>query len=847
MRFLNLLKSRAGERQGAVRSDRLPGHPQGDTAYLVPVVALTEDMLVTRDGAFIIMLEMPPLDIGFAGQDFSRWVERYQMALDGLPAGTAFQVTVLIEPHDPTPDLKYFLDCAKEWEDTSHKEGLTQRKQAQAAAFARAAQEMTASLASWFDETNPITWRTIFTLSHRPGLQGTKSLLFSRNGKGPDNLEGLLTKAPAARETLQQRLGVLTSAFTTAGIPLRLMDPGEMCQAVWRALRPAVTQASPLSAQEMVVEMADGREPFRKPPPPKEAFTPNLTADKLASLLAPDTVLERENWIEIDGVKVSGYVVYDFMPNRPAMIHRLANLEGGWCGTMHIEVADPSVVAGRLRQREVQLAAMEHAKISKGLLADFGAQQEVGAVQEQRMRMETTGQTPLFIRFFVMRTAMDEKTLAKRNRELESLLTTIGAKAFQARYSQLLLWKSVLPVGSLALNQKPRNMTPQSLGTFFWPSRKRLMDPEGVYLGIDENTRLPVRVDPFGARADRTPSYLVLGRPGAGKSVTLRSLQVAAQLSGGSVMAVDVEGEMRPFCEQYGGRYIEVGSASGDRINVLDIPPDSEDPLLAGTEHLIAFCEAVRGQPIPKGLEWNALAEAYRIAVEDRGWISEVRSDAVASQWRHEDAPRLADIVRILETSPSPTSKSLAEMLRPYAQGVYASYFNTPTTFDITEEQLVVFGLQHVNDLSGQLRVYLWQVMGLIWGEVVRRNTADREVTQHVMLDEVWKLLEAPGGASAVENMARRFRKRRTALWLATQQVGEFLDSPTGRRILSVVGNTFLMEQRPVEAKRLQATFELSDYMAQRLQRLGTGHGVLVTPEGTLRIWVAVPEGWGIY
>ena len=295
------------------------------------------------------------------------------------------------------------------------------------------------------------------------------------------------------------------------------------------------------------------------------------------------------------------------------------------------------------------------------------------------------------------------------------------------------------------------------------------------------------------------------------------------------MLAVDVEGEMRGFCEQYGGRYIEVGSASGDRINVLDIPPDSDDPLLAGTEHLIAFCEAVRGQ------------------VQDRGWIRNEDLDPAKRHWRHEDAPRLADVVRILETSPSPTSKSLAEMLRPYAQGVYASYFNTPTTFDITEEGLVIFGLQHVNDLSDQLRVYLWQVMGLIWGEVVRRSAIDPKSIQHVMLDEVWKLLEAPGGAGAVENLARRFRQRRTALWLATQQVGEVLDAPIGRRILSVVGNTLLMEQRPVEAKRLQATFDLTDHMSDNLQRLGTGHGVLVTPEGTLRIWIAVPEGWGVY
>jgi hypothetical protein len=186
-------------------------------------------------------------------------------------------------------------------------------------------------------------------------------------------------------------------------------------------------------------------------------------------------------------------------------------------------------------------------------------------------------------------------------------------------------------------------------------------------------------------------------------------------------------------------------------------------------------------------------------------------------------------------------------MLRPYAEGVYAPYFNTPTTFDIAEESLVVFGLQHVNAVSDQLRVYLWQVMGLIWGEVLRRHAVEPSGAQHVFLDEVWKLMEAPGGGAAIENMARRFRKRRTALWMASQEVGEFLDSPDGRRILSVVGNTFLMEQRPVEAKRLQETFSLSDHITHTLQRLGTGHGILILPEGNLRIWVAVPEAWQVY
>lgn len=824
-----------------------PGHPEGDTASLVPVVAMTEDMLLTSDGAFVVMLEMPPLDIGLSGQDFARWAERYELALEKLPPGTTLQMTVLLEPHDETADLAYFVDSANQWGALENGGAHPQRKMAQAAALASASEHMTASLAAWFDETQPVTWRSILTLHHRPGLQGAKSFIFSRDGQSAPDIEGLLARAPAARDLLQRRLSVLMTAFAGAGIPLRLMAPGEMCQALWRALHPAATCPQSSGAQDLALELSSDKAVHRRTPPDADIFHPGLSAEEIQDLLAPDTVLEREGWIEIDGVKLAGYVVHDFRPNRPAMIHRLVSLEGGWSGSLHIEVADPAFIANKLRTREVQLAAQEHAKAQKGLLPSFSSHQEVGAVQEQRMRMETSGQTPIFIRLFVTRSAEDERVLAKRCRDLESLLTTIGAAAFPARHSQLLLWKSTFPLGNLALNQRPRNMTPGSLGTFFWPAEERLLDPEGVYIGIDERNKLPVRIDPFGADADRTPSYLVLGRPGAGKSVMLRSVILSSLLSGGRAMAIDVEGEMQGFCERYGGRYIEVGTAVGERVNVLDIPPDSQDPLLAGTEHLIAFCEAVRGQPIPKGREWNGLAEAYQAALEDRGWLTAAGNPSGRSYWKHEDAPRLSDIARILETAPSETSRSLAEMLRPYAQGVYAPYFNTPTTFDIAEESLVVFGLQHVNAVSDQLRVYLWQVMGLIWGEVIRRHATDPSSAQHVFLDEVWKLMEAPGGGAAIENMARRFRKRRTALWMASQEVGEFLDSDGGRRILSVVGNTFLMEQRPVEARRLQETFSLSDHVTHSLQRLGTGHGILVLPEGNRRIWVAVPEAWQVY
>ncbi len=309
------------------------------------------------------------------------------------------------------------------------------------------------------------------------------------------------------------------------------------------------------------------------------------------------------------------------------------------------------------------------------------------------------------------------------------------------------------------------------------------------------------------------------------------------------------------YCRYYGGRYIEVGTPKGELINVMDIQLDTDDPLIGGTEQLVAFAEAVRGTEIRPGSEWNVLADAYKRALIDREWLKENYDGSVEivspGGWKSGDAPLLGDIVDILKRDQvNPDAFSMSQMLAQYVgNGVYASYFNRPTTFSIRDENLVIFGLKHVNahSSSSQLRVYLWQILGLIWSEVLGRHMKDKETANNVMLDEVWALLKAPGGVGAIENMARRFRKRKAGLWMATQEVREFLDSPDAKKVLSIVGNTFLMDQRPTEAALLQNLYSLPAGTESVLTHLGTGRGLMVLPDKILRISVAVPKEWHSY
>ena len=831
-----------------------PGQPTADTADLVSIIAIDDPFLITKEGAFVLMFEIPEIDMDIYGQTEDELCKRYQMTLGALPPDTRFQMTIFEEPFDPSDDIRYFSERSKAFQrEIEYMDPLSvPYRQGQALAVSSIA--MTARTAEMYDLIKPIRRRTVITLYYLPGaVNVARNIVMGQYAEA--DIAEIRKGKESAQENLEERISILQSAFSGAGLPLIQLTPQEALTAVWRTMHPFSSKDPYVSASDIAKNIDLGEEIYKKDPPAPEEWEDDLKPEQISSMLSPNYVIERKDILEIDGVLMKGYVVYDFRPNRPTFMYRLNSLSGSWLGTLFVEVMDPAVAADKLSQRETQLSAQEMVKARQGMLVDFGVRQEVTAVQESRMQLETAGQAPINIRFFVFRTALTKKELENRCRELESLFKTIGVAAFPADYTQKHLWRSYIPLGVMCTEQKRRNMNAPALSTFFWPQRKRYNEENGIYMGFDESTNLPLFLDPFGSSNNKTPIFLSVGRPGAGKSVWLKTMMTSAMISGGRVMAVDIEGEMEEYCEYYGGRYIEVGTPNGELINVMDIQLDTDDPLIGGTEQLVAFAEAVRGTAIQPGPEWNVLADAYKRALIDRDWLKENYDGSFTvldrEGWKSEDAPLLGDIVDILRRDQAnPDALSMSQMLAQYVgNGVYASYFNRPTTFNIRDERLVIFGLKHVNthSSSSQLRVYLWQILGLIWSEVLGRYMKDQDTANHVMLDEVWALLKAPGGVGAIENMARRFRKRKAGLWMATQEVREFLDSADAKKILSIVGNTFLMDQRPMEASLLQNLYSLPEGTENVLTHLGTGRGLMVLPDKILRVSVNVPGEWHSY
>ena len=826
------------QKNNSARDGKKFSAPESDTLGLVPILKVLPDMLITTHGKFVRMFEFPSVPAEAGGEQTISIQRRYANALASLPPGSKFQLTIIPSPIDPTPDLEHFFKFQQFW---SSETGANQRDIANlsSTAIEEAARSFMALITNWYSSVNPITWRMIITLSYMPSFQGRKGLfsIGGSNGAYDNALEG---HAGSAREYFSQHGGILLQSFQNQGLELIPLDGPEMAQAVWRVLHPTTTGAQERSANSALQNVLDKREgqfsSYSAPGP--EVFSPHFPPTQIIEELAPDNVREEPDLIYIDGIYLKGYSVYDYNPGSMIHLQQLTSFPGGFLGSLFVYVEDPALIAGKLRSKETSLKGKSHLRQSKGFISSFGSDQEAGAVETARAKMEMGLENPISIRFFIIVAAATPDELKNRSLNMENILTTLGAKFFATTHNQLHTWQTALPLAHIATQQKKRNMTPGSLQTFFWPPKSRLFEEDGRYMGVDLNSGTPLYYNPLGSAKDRSPTLLAIGKMGGGKSVWLRANMLIGLMRGNTIFAVDLEGEMEDFVEAYGGRYVNVGASSGDRINVLDVPLDDDQPLIAGVEQLVAFTSTVLQRKIEHGLEWNALADAYEAAIKDR--IGSLNPE----DWSPQKAPVLSDIADILEHM-GETGKSLSAGLKPYASGVYSQFFNTPSTLDISNERLVVFGLGDIHASPAadiRKRAYLWQVMSIIWSETVSRHRKNPDHITDVFLDEVWALLQAPGGGEAIENMARRYRKRNGILWMATQEVDEFLDSEVGRRILKIVGTTILMSQTDYATDDLQGLLHFSDYIRNLLVEMPTGKSVIKLPVGLKVVRTFIPE-----
>lgn len=833
--------------------------PTADTLGITPVLAISGPSLINRDGVFIRMAQILPMDLGPGDQNLDRVISCFIQSVGKLPPFINLQLTSLPSPYDGSKDLEHFLRRSKEYGMMAQSsKDASENWRRQYTNLGLAAYSMGIGLASWFDAAHPRQQSLLLTMTLDPSSGINRGQLIDKNGAVNFNiLQSLQAQSPAVNEKLSEEFLLVLQAFKNSKISIQELQPGEMCRHIWTAMHPLAVGKTGETSRDMAAELMENRTPFNRIPD-AEAFEYAGTPEALAHLLVPNTFVEQEKYLQIDGAYCAGYVVYDFTPYQSANVSCLPDLPGAIAASLYLEVKDPAEMAEKMRGRQTQLAGDMISRNRWGMVEDNIAIDELTTVKSARRMVESARQMPIYIRFYVQQSAATLDALDKQCKDLERALRLAGAAFFPVRWTQMPLWESILPCGLNTIAQKPRNMTAESLGPFFWPPRTFLNEAEnGTYIAIDNDTGTPIFYDFFGDRNDRNPSWLLLGKVGSGKSVTVRSLNTSFLIDGGRVFMLDIEGENREWCEYYGGRYVEIGLPGGETINPLDAPPDSTQPVEDSIHQFLSFYQIIMGlkSPLEEGPAKNTLIAAYMSVLEDRGWV---RRDPQTGLWSpslsiedydSRDAPILSDITSVLANM-GEVGISLVEKFLQFSDktGLYSRYTNLRTSFNIRTERLVCFGLKHLIEHDPvMLNLSLYEVLQMIWSEILRSNSQNPEIIHSVPIDECRFFLDIPTAADWLEKVGSRLRKRKGSIGLASQKAHEFLDNPSGRRILSVMGTKFLLGQEVTEINNLKNLLGLTDLEASYLADTETGNGLALFPKGVhKRIHIDAPVDWRV-
>jgi len=444
-----------------------------------------------------------------------------------------------------------------------------------------------------------------------------------------------------------------------------------------------------------------------------------------------------------------------------------------------------------------------------------------------------------------------EEDLNMRCERVEDILARRATEVRALTFRQLEALKSILPAGNLCVHGRGtfRNLTLGGTASVLPVSSSAFSHPTGAFLGYT-GTGSPVFFDPFiGPPWLPNQHMVVLGYPGSGKSVTLKTFCGRLSLMGVKVLIFDPEGEYREAAKNlYDGEIVPIAAGVPAGMNPLEIEverdPDTEKEYInisdkvADVRALVATI--VRGfasRPLEPE-EIAVLEEAVRELYAERGITSDPASlyepggrklpdGSFAVGGVRKRMPTLSDLHAKLGEKPG--TEKLCLILKPFLRGKSLGMFDGETERDLTTP-VVVFDLSRIRDEFTKFYA-MFVVLTWAWHRFALRHTGKKMV----VIDEAWMFVKWPDSAQFLETLARRGRKHDTALVVASQYVEEFLAREEGRSVIDGCATNILLGQNPSVVDQVVEVFKLPKGMGERLQIFTQGRCIIKVGGKTLQ------------
>lgn len=486
----------------------------------------------------------------------------------------------------------------------------------------------------------------------------------------------------------------------------------------------------------------------------------------------------------------------------------IINLDKIFDVTMHVHPVDTPSMLKTLRRKVAEVQSQISMREAKGLVRDPVLDTAYRDLEELRDKLQQAQERLFNFGLYITIYGFSEDELNKTETEIKSLLEARLVYTKPALFQQVEGYQSVLPLAGDKLEINTYlNSSPVS-STFPFVSFD-LTSNKGILYGLNRHNNSLVLFDRFSL-----PNYnsVIFGTAGGGKSY-LSKLEVLRSLMWGiDIIVIDPEREYEYLAQAVGGSYTNISLTSKNHINPFDLPVPREDEspsdvLRSNIVNLIGLFRLMLGGLTPEedAILDQAITETYAS-----------RDITPESDFSKITAPLLSDLELVLASTAG--GEGLAMRLKKYTTGTWSGFINQPTNIEM-KNRFVVFS---VRDMEDELRpVGMFLILHYIWN-TVRTNLKKRVL----VVDEAWWLMKNEDGASFLFGIAKRSRKYFLGLATITQDVGDFLNSPYGKPIITNSSMQFLLKQSPATIDMVMQTFNLTEEEKFLLLESDRGEGI---------------------
>lgn len=484
------------------------------------------------------------------------------------------------------------------------------------------------------------------------------------------------------------------------------------------------------------------------------------------------------------------------------------NLDKVFDVSIFIHPVDTAAVLRKLQRKVAEVQSQIAIRQEKGLVRDPVLDTAFQDLESLRDKLQQAQERLFNFGLYIAVYGNTMEELDKVEAEIKSMLESRLVYAKPALFQQKEGLGSVFPQATdkLAINNFLNSSPASSIFPFV---SFDLTSNKGILYGINSHNNSLVLFDRFSLE---NYNSVIFAKAGAGKSYATKLEILRSLMFETDVIVIDPEREYEYLAEAVGGRYFNISLTSHHHINPFDLPTPREDEspadvLRSHIINLVGLFRIMLGGLTPE-----------EDAVIDRAITETYASRDITpdSDFQKAVPPILSDLELVLANMEG--GESLAQRLRKFTKGTWAGFINQPTNVDINQK-LAVFS---VRDMEDELRpVAMYLIINYIWSAV--RAQLKKRI---LVVDEAWWIMKNEDGASFLYGIAKRARKYYLGVATITQDVGDFLNSPYGKPLITNSSIQILLRQSPASIEVLKQNFNLTEEEKFLLLESDVGEGL---------------------